>query len=253
MYLYRMTFWEHLEELRGTLLRILLAVLAAAVVAFCFKDPLFSVVLAPISSDFITYRLFSAIAGTNFSLDEVGLINVELAQQFLTHMKVALWAGFLLVSPYVLYRLFRFVSPALYQNERRYAVGAVVGGYLMFVAGVLLNYFIIFPLAFRFLVSYQVSPDVVNMITLDSYISNLLMLCFLMGVFFELPVVCWLLAKVGLLKASAMARYRRHAIVLILVIAAIITPTADALTLTIVALPIYLLYEISLLIVRRTS
>ena len=248
-----MTFWEHLEELRGTLLRILLAVLAAAVVAFCFKDPLFSVVLAPISSDFITYRLFSAIAGTNFSLDEVGLINVELAQQFLTHMKVALWAGFLLVSPYVLYRLFRFVSPALYQNERRYAVGAVVGGYLMFVAGVLLNYFIIFPLAFRFLVSYQVSPDVVNMITLDSYISNLLMLCFLMGVFFELPVVCWLLAKVGLLKASAMARYRRHAIVLILVIAAIITPTADALTLTIVALPIYLLYEISLLIVRRTS
>lgn len=248
-----MTFWEHLEELRGTLLRILLAVLAAAVVAFCFKDPLFSVVLAPISSDFITYRLFSAIAGTNFSLNEVGLINVELAQQFLTHMKVALWAGFLLVSPYVLYRLFRFVSPALYQNERRYAVGAVVGGYLMFVAGVLLNYFIIFPLAFRFLVSYQVSPDVVNMITLDSYISNLLMLCFLMGVFFELPVVCWLLAKVGLLKASAMARYRRHAIVLILVIAAIITPTADALTLTIVALPIYLLYEISLLIVRRTS
>ena len=248
-----MTFWEHLEELRGTLLRILLAVLAAAVVAFCFKDPLFSVVLAPISSDFITYRLFSAIAGTNFSLNEVSLINVELAQQFLTHMKVALWAGFLLVSPYVLYRLFRFVSPALYQNERRYAVGAVVGGYLMFVAGVLLNYFIIFPLAFRFLVSYQVSPDVVNMITLDSYISNLLMLCFLMGVFFELPVVCWLLAKVGLLKASAMARYRRHAIVLILVIAAIITPTADALTLTIVALPIYLLYEISLLIVRRTS
>ena len=167
-------------------------------------------------------------------------------------MRVALWAGLLIVSPYVLYVLFHFVAPGLYAHERRHAVRAVGCGYIMFLAGVALNYFLIFPLTFRFLGTYQVSPDVPNQIALTSYIDILLMLCFLLGVVFELPVLSWLLAKMGVLKAQFMTRYRRHAVVVVLIIAAIITPTGDAVTLSLVALPIYALYEVSILVVRRT-
>jgi sec-independent protein translocase protein TatC len=188
--------------------------------------------------------------GTHF---EISLFNPELAQQFLVHMRVALWMGLLVVSPYVLYLLFHFVAPGLYAHERRYAVQAVGTGYLMFLMGVALNYFIIFPFTFRFLGTYQVSPDVPNQIALTSYISMLLMLCLVMGVVFELPVLCWLLAKIGVLKAQYMTRYRRHAIVVIVILSAIITPTGDAITLSVVALPIYILYEISVGVVRRVE
>ena len=122
----------------------------------------------------------------------------------------------------------------------------------MFLMGVALNYFVIFPLTFRFLGTYQVSPEVPNQIALTSYVSMLLMLCFLMGVVFELPVLCWLLAKIGLLKPDMMRQYRKHAVVAILILAAVITPTGDAMTLSLVALPIYLLYEISIQVVRKT-
>lgn len=237
--------------MRGCLVRIVIAALVAAVVAFFFKDFLFSLVFAPKESNFITYRLFSRITG-HISHFRVDLINVEIAQQFLTHMKVALWAGLLVVSPYVIYVLFGFVSPALYKSEKRYAVRAVGGGYVMFLLGVALNYFIIFPLTFRFLGTYQVSSDVVNMISLTSYISMFITMSLIMGAVFELPILCWLLAKMGLLKPEPMKRYRRHAVVAILVISAIITPTGDIFTLSIVALPIYLLYELSVIIVSRT-
>jgi sec-independent protein translocase protein TatC len=154
---------------------------------------------------------------------------------------------------YVLYLLFHFVAPGLYAHERRYAVSAVGSGYLMFLMGVALNYFIIFPLTFRFLGTYQVSPDVPNRIALTSYVGMLLMLCLVMGVMFELPVLSWLLAKVGVLKADFMTRYRKHAIVVIVILAAVITPTGDAITMSVVALPIYLLYEVSVLVVKRVS
>lgn len=247
-----MTFWEHLDELRGCLIRIVIAALLAAVVAFCFKDLLFSIVLAPKESDFVTYRLFEKIVG---HIDDfhVGLINVDIAQQFLTHMKVAFYMGLLVVSPYVIYVMFGFISPALYKSERRFAVRAVGGGYLMFLAGVALNYFIIFPLTFRFLGTYQVSNDVVNMISLTSYIGMLLTMSLIMGAIFELPILSWLLATMGILTAAPMKKYRRHAIVAILIIAAIITPTGDAFTLTIVSLPIYLLYELSVVVVKSTE
>ena len=160
--------------------------------------------------------------------------------------------GLLVVSPYLLYLLFHFVAPGLYDHERRYALRAVGSGYVMFLMGVALNYFLIFPLTFRFLGTYQVSAEVPNQIALTSYIGMLLMLCFLMGVVFELPVLCWLLAKIGVLKPDFMRKYRKHAIVVILVIAAVITPTADAMTLSLVALPIYALYEISILVVKKT-
>lgn len=248
----QLSFWGHLEVLRHCLFRILAVTLVAGIAAFCFKNLLFSVVLAPKSPDFITYRLFERLVGPLQSF-EVGLINIELAQQFIIHLKVALWMGFIIVSPYVIYVLFGFVSPALYQTERKYAVRAVLGGYVMFMLGVLLNYFLIFPLTFRFLGTYQVDPSVNNVISLDSYISTLLMLSLTMGIIFELPVLCWLLAKMGIMKAAFMKKYRRHAIVAVVVLAAIITPTGDAFTLTLVALPIYLLFELSVLIVKKTE
>lgn len=247
-----LSFWGHVEVLRHCIFRVLIVSLAAGILAFCFKDLLFSIVLAPKESDFITYRLFAKLAGPLQEFD-IDLINVNLAQQFLIHMKVALCAGVILVSPYLIYVLFGFVAPALYDNEKKYAVKAVTSGYIMFLLGVLLNYFLIFPLTFRFLGTYQVSESVTNMISIESYISTLLMLSLMLGIVFELPVLCWLLAKMGIMKSSFMKQYRRHAIVVILIIAAIITPTADAFTLSLVALPIYLLFELSVVIVRKTE
>ena len=247
-----MTFWDHLEELRGTILRALAATAIVAVAAFVCKDWLFAVVMAPSRPDFITYRLLDRLLGDTGNF-RVALFNPDLAAQFVIHMRMALWAGVLVVSPYILYLLFRFVAPGLYAHERRYAVGAVVGGYVMFLLGVALNYFVIFPFAFRFLGTYQVDPSVPNQIALSSYIGMLLTLCLVMGVLFELPVLSWLLGKVGLLKAQWMTRYRKHAVVVILILAAVITPTGDAFTLALVALPIYLLYELSILLVRRTE
>ena len=153
-------------------------------------------------------------------------------------------------SPYCLYELFRFVSPGLYPKERRYGVRAVVSGYVMFLLGVALCYFLIFPLTFRFLGTYQVSPDVENLITLQSYMDTLLVMCFLLGILFELPIVCWVLGKLGILRRTFMRRYRKHAVVVILVVSAIITPTSDIFTLCIVALPICLLYEVSTFLVK---
>lgn len=247
-----MTFWDHLDELRHSLFKGLLAVVLAGVVAFCLKDWLFEVVFAPSQSSFVTYRLFDRVAHTHTSFS-ITLINIELAQQFLVHIKMSLWMGVLVVSPYLLYLLFGFVSPALYESERRYAVRAVGGGYVMFLLGVALNYFVIFPFTYRFLGTYQVRADVLNQITLQNYVDTLLMLCLLMGVVFELPVLCWLLGKMGILSAELMHRYRRHAVVVILILSAVITPSGDAFTLSLVALPIYLLYELSILLVKQGS
>ena len=239
-----MTFWDHLDVLRSSLIKMGVAVVVFAVAAFLMKETLFSVVLAPRSSDFVTYRLLGV---EEFSLH---LMNTGLTEQFMIHMRTALYAGLLLASPYILYELFRFVSPGLYQNERRYAVWIVGAAYVMFLVGTLVNYFVVFPLTVRFLGTYQVSPDVANMLTIQSYVDTLLGMSLVMGVVFELPVVCALLGRIGLINAQLMAGYRRHAIVAILVVAAIITPTTDVFTLFVVALPIYLLYEVSTVIVR---
>lgn len=239
-----MTFWDHLDELRSVIIRILVITVLAAAIAFCMKDWLFTVVLAPRTSDFITYQLMGV---EPFSIH---LMNTGLTEQFMIHLKTAMYAGLLLASPYILYQLFRFVSPALYDNERKYATALVSSGYLMFMLGTALNYFLIFPLTVKFLGTYQVSADVANMLTLQSYMDTLIMMSLVMGIVFELPVVSWLLGKMGLIKASMMQIWRRHAIVAILIISAIITPTTDAFTLFVVALPIWLLYELSILIVK---
>lgn len=242
-----LTFWDHLDELRAVLIRILVITAIAAVAAFCLKEELFAVVLAPRSSDFITYRVMGVEPFC------INLMNTGLTEQFMIHLRTALYAGVLVALPYILYQLFRFVSPALYDHERRYATLLVGSGYMMFMMGTMLNYLLIFPLTVKFLGTYQVSPDVANMLTIQSYIDTLLMMNFVMGIVFELPVVCWLLGKMGLVTAQIMSQWRRHAVVVILIVAAIITPTTDAFTLFLVALPIWLLYEMSIWIVRITN
>ena len=238
------TFWQHLDVLRWVILRSLIVAVVFAVAAFCLKDWLFSVVLAPRTSDFITFQWLGV---EPFSIH---LMNTGLTEQFMTHMRVAMYAGLLCAAPYIIFELFRFVSPGLYQNERRAAFWIVSSGYLMFMLGTLLNYFLIFPLTVRFLGTYQVSPDVDNMLTLQSYTDTLVSMSLVMGVIFELPIVCAILGRLGLITSSLMSRYRRHAIVAILVVAAIITPTTDIFTLIVVSLPIWLLYEISILVVN---
>ena len=241
------SFWDHLEDLRGSLIRIVIAVLVFSTLAFCFKDLLFKIVLAPKDSSFFMYKLFG---GGDFS---IRLMNIGLTEQFMIHLKTAVAFGVLMASPYIIYILFDFVRPALYEKERQHSVGIVLSAYLMFLVGVAVNYLFIFPLTVRFLGTYQVSDQVRNMLTLQSYMDTLLMMSLVFGIIFEIPVVSWLLARFGLLKAEYMTRYRRHAIVAILVIAAIITPTGDAFTLLIVSLPIWLLYELSVVIVKRVN
>lgn len=222
-----------------------------AIVAFAMKTEVFSIVLAPTKSDFITYRWFSQFGDiADFNLN---LINTQLTSQFSVHMQVSIIIGIICVSPYILYSIFAFVSPALYENERKYARLLVLAGYIMFMIGVALCYFLIFPLTIRFLGNYQVSDDVANIITLSSYIDTLTMLTLMLGIVFELPILCMILGKMDILTADFMKEYRRHAIVIILIVAAIITPTTDVMTLMLVTLPIYLLYEISILAVKMIN
>lgn len=213
---------------------MILAALLAMVVCFCLKDQLFAVVLYP-------------------KPDYLQLINVDIAQQFLIHMRVALLSGLIIVAPYFVYEIFSFVAPGLYATERRMALRAFICACLLFYFGVTLNYFVVFPFAVNFLGSYQVSDEVKNLISLTSYVDLLMVMSFVMGLVFELPVLCWLLAKFGLLKAAVMRRYRRHAIVAIIILGAIITPTGDPFTLAVVAVPIYLLWELSIMIVKQVE
>lgn len=253
------TFWDHLDALRGCLLKAAAVTVLCGLVAFFFKDGLFRIVLAPKDDGFCTYRLLEKLGvalGVAEMIPEdfsVRLINTALAEQFVIHMKVALYAGLFCASPYVLYLLFHFVSPALYADERRYALRTVGAGYVMFLLGSALNYFLIFPLTFRFLGTYQVSAEVENAITLQSYMDTLLTMNLMLGIVFEIPVLCWLLARFGVLDTAFMRRYRRHAIVVILVAAAVITPTSDVFTLLLVALPMWLLYEAGIWVVAATE
>lgn len=213
---------------------MILAALLAMVVCFCLKNQLFAVVLYP-------------------KPDYLQLINVDIAQQFLIHMRVALLSGLIIVAPYFVYEIFSFVAPGLYATERRMTLKALICACLLFYLGVTLNYFVVFPFAVNFLGSYQVSDEVKNLISLTSYVDLLMVMSFVMGLVFELPVLCWLLAKFGLLKAAVMRRYRRHAIVAIIILGAIITPTGDPFTLAVVAVPIYLLWELSIMIVKQVE
>ena len=237
-----LSFWDHLDQLRSVLLKSLGAWVAGAVVAFCLKDLLFGWLFAPASPDFVLYRVLP------LSPDDmrVSFLNTEITGQFMTHMQVSLWAGLVLAFPLMTYWLYGFIAPALYEQERHYSLRLMLLSALLFAAGVCLSYFLIFPLSFRFLNTYQVTDIVVNQISLTSYISLFLVLSLLMGILFEIPVLTWFLSRTGIINAAHLRRFRRHVFVAILIFAAIITPTGDPFTLLLVTIPVYLLYELSI-------
>lgn len=251
-----LTFGGHLEVLRQMIFRILAVVCVTAIVVFCLKDATWKILLAPSHWDFVTYvwveHLVHSLGIQNIHFDkfQVDLIATDLSSQFLTHLTTSIYIGLLVASPYVLYELFRFVSPALFDNEKRYAVRAVMAIYFLFIVGLLVSYFILFPISFRFLGTYQVAEQVRSTITLNSYISTFMSLSLLMGVVFQLPVIAFALNKMGIIDASLLSQYRKHAFLIILTVAAIITPGQDILTLVLVTLPLYLLYEISIRIIK---
>ena len=243
-----MSFWAHLDVLRGVLIRCVIAWGIMMIGAFILKDPLFSLLLAPTRSDFLTWRLLPPYSST-----PLPLISTELTGQFLTHVSISLWTGFIVALPYIIWQLYRFIQPAIGEQQSSKRIGICLSAVGLFFVGVVLNYFIIFPFAYRFLIDYQVSQSVVNMISLSSYIGTFLTLSLIMGVLFELPLLAWILASLGILEASVLRQYRKHAVVLIVILAAIITPTGDAFTLLLVSVPIYLLYELSIGIVERVN
>lgn len=252
-----MTFGEHLEVLRRMLLRVLVVIVVLAIAVFCCKDFTFDIILAPSKSNFCLYmwieKLFSRLGyDFRFASFEVTLIATDLSSQFMTHISTSLYLGFLCASPYMVFELFRFVSPALYENERRYSIPILLIVYLLFMAGVLMSYFILFPISFRFLGTYSVAEQVHSTITLDSYISTFVTLTFVLGIIFQLPVIAFFLAKIGVIDGNVLAKYRQYAFLIIMVVAAIITPP-DLMTLVLVTIPLYLLYEISIIVARHVN
>lgn len=253
-----MTMGGHLEVLRRMLFRIAGVVLVMGIVIFCFKDETFNILLAPHNSDFVTFRWIEEMMrwiGINFAFDSynVPLISTELAAQFMTHISTSCYLAFLCASPYILFELFGFVSPALYDNEKRYSLIVIFVVYFLFVLGLMMSYFVIFPISFQFLATYQVDPSINNTITLSSYISTFTTLTLMMGLVFQLPVIAFVLAKMGIVGTMLLRHYRRHALVIITIIAAIITPTTDIFTLLLVTGPIYMLYELSISVVKRVE
>ncbi len=246
-----LTFGGHLEVLRRIIFRILGVAGVLTVVAFCFKDVVWHILLAPSEWTFVTYRWIEsaihALGFSNFHFDKyhVDLIATDLSSQFMTHITTAVQIGFLCSSPYILYELARFVSPALYDNERKYSIPIVFIAYLLFIVGVLMSYFVLFPISFRFLGTYSVSARIHSAITLKSYISTFTSLTLMMGVVFQLPVIVLFLTKMGFISSSLLSHYRKQSFIIIMLIAAIITPP-DVMTLLLVTLPLYLLYEVSI-------
>ena len=249
-----LTFGGHLEVFRQMLFRILGVAGLIAVIVFCFKDITWNILMAPSEWNFCTYRWLETAMqaiGIDFRFEEfhVEMIATDLSSQFMTHITTAVYLGVLGASPYILYELFRFISPALYENERKYSVQVAGIIYVLFLLGVLMSYFVLFPISFRFLGTYSVSAKVVSNITLDSYISTFVSLTLVMGVVFQLPVVAFFLGKLGVASSWMLSKYRKHALIVIMLVAAIITPP-DLMTLILVTIPLYLLYEVSIRVVK---
>lgn len=253
-----LTFWDHLDELRKVLFRILGVWLVLAVGYFVAMPYLFdNVILAPCRNDFVFYEVLRHIGDALHLEDEfftqefqVKLVNINLAAPFFVHMSTAFWMSVVTAAPYLFFEVWKFISPALYPNERRGVKKALALGTVMFFIGVLLGYFMVYPLTLRFLSTYQLSVAIENQISLNSYIDNFMMLVLCMGLAFELPLVTWLLSLLGLVHKTFLRKYRRHAIVVIVIVAAVITPTGDPFTLAVVAIPLYLLYELSILMIK---
>lgn len=239
-----MTFWDHLDVLRQSLFRIALVLLVSAVGLFAFKDFLFDgLILAPSKADFFLYKWI----GADCSLD---LVNIEVTAQFMIHMKMAFLCAIVLTFPYLIFKVWQFIAPALYDNERRKVRNAFIFASGLFYVGITVGYVLIFPLMLNFFADYQVSPGVPNVFSLSSYISLLTSMVLTFGIVFEFPTLVALLSALGILKKEMMTKYRRHAICAVVILAAVITPSGDPFSLMIVAIPLYLLYEFSVLICK---
>jgi sec-independent protein translocase protein TatC len=248
-----MSFLQHLEVLRWHLVRSASAIVICGLVAFFAKSFVFdTVLLGPMRSDFVTYRLLCE-ASQRFGLSDllcIGkmnfiLINTTMSGQFTTHMFVALISGLVLAFPYVIFEIWRFIKPGLYKTERKYANGMVFYTSVLFMMGVLFGYYVIAPMSVNFLGNYQVSELIVNQIDLNSYFTTLATLVLATGLVFEMPILIYFLTKIGLVTPEFMRTYRRHSIVVILIIAAVITPP-DVASQILVSLPLLVLYEISI-------
>lgn len=255
-----LSFWDHLEELRWLFFRTIIALLVFMVATFSFMRTFFDeVILAPTKPDFFLYELLCNIGQRfsnllpNFCNQDfhIDIININLASQFFIHISTSLWMALILTSPYLLYEIWKFVRPALYKKEQKSVRIAFVFGTVMFFLGCLCGYYMVFPMVLRFLAEYQISESITNQLSLNSYMDNFLMLVFVMGVVFELPVISYLLSKIGVLNKSFFVKYRKHAIVVLLILSAFITPSGDPFTLMVVMIPLYLLYEFSALIVKK--
>ncbi len=240
-----MTFWDHLEDLRRSMFRMLGVIVAAFFALFFFKDFLFDdVILAPAGKDFILYRL----TGIDFSLS---LVNLEVAAQFLIHMKVTFVSALILTFPYLIYEIWRFIAPALYENERKSVRGAFAFASVLFYVGIAVGYFVIMPLMLNFFADYQVSASIPNTFSLSSYISLFTSTVLIFGIVFEFPTVIAVLSALGVITRELLKKFRRHALLVVVILAAVITPTGDPFSLFVVSVPLYLLYEFSILICRK--
>lgn len=252
-----MSFLQHLEELRWHIIRALIAVVAGAIVAFMFKNFIFdNIILAPNNPDFVTNRLLCRLADAVnapalcINQDPIELISIKMSGQFTTHINISLVAGLIMAFPYVFWEFWSFFRPALYEKERKYARGAVTMASVLFTMGILFGYFIITPLSINFLGSYRVSDIVNNQINITSYIGSVTSVALSAGITFELPIVVFFLARIGIVTPEFMRKYRKHAIVLVLIVAAVITPP-DVFSLILVSIPLVLLYEVSIFIASR--
>ncbi|MBP7849475.1 MAG: twin-arginine translocase subunit TatC [Lentimicrobiaceae bacterium] len=254
-----MTFWEHLDALRGHLFRSLMAVTAFTILAFVNRKVLFDkIILAPKEADFPTNRMLCKLGDLLNTPQlclgnlELNIINIQLSGQFLTHMYISLAAGVVLALPYIVWEIFRFIEPGLYEHERKYARGGVWITSLLFITGVLFSYFLIVPLTIQFLGGYQVSASVANQIALGSYIKTVVSVSFAVGLVFELPVLIYFLARTGIVTAAWMRKNRKIMLVLTLVLSAIITPP-DVFSQIMVAIPLIILYEFSIRIAAKVE
>ena len=249
-----MSFLDHLEELRWHIIRSLIAIVIFAIAFFIAKFFVFdTIIFGPINKDFLTYRMFCAISETTCigPPENLEIIPRELGERFFTHLKVSFWLGFICAFPVVLFEVWRFIKPGLYKSEQKAARGMVLICTSLFYIGVLFGYFIIAPFALKILGGYTVSTEsVIESTSLASYVNTLTVLSIPTGLIFELPVIIYFLSKIGLVYPDSMKKYRRHALVVILIFAAIITPP-DVITQFLIGIPIYFLYEASIIISRR--
>lgn len=256
-----MSFLDHIEELRWHLVRSAAVVLILAVVLFFYNNIVFDVIIfGPKQPDFISYRVLCKLShvlgmGNSMCIGQAHyeLINLELAGQFTTHIWISLVGGIILATPYVVWELWRFIKPALKVKEKTAAKGFVFYASMLFMIGILFSYFVVVPLTVSFLGSYQMSTLVENRISMDSYISLVTTLTLAMGLIFELPILVYFLTKIGILGPEFLRTYRRHAIVVLLIVAAVITPSPDITSQLLVFTPLYALYEISIFVSKRAS